>query len=163
MQIIVSPPAFSDWAQLVGLLRESFAYMEARIDPPSSLTKMGIEEFKVKAVEETLIVAREDQQLLGCAFVALRDDCVYVGKVAVARSARGRGIARQMLAAAEVVARKHRRTVLELQARIELVENQATFAALGFEKVAETAHPGYSRPTSITMRKRIADTDATGT
>ncbi|MFN7434077.1 MAG: N-acetyltransferase, partial [Betaproteobacteria bacterium] len=45
------------------------------------------------------------------------------------------------------------RTALELQTRIELTENHATFAALGFAKVAETAHPGYARPTSITLRR----------
>jgi hypothetical protein len=41
--------------------------------------------------------------------------------------------------------------VLELQAGGELVENHATFRALGFTKVAETVHPGDTRPTSITI------------
>jgi GNAT superfamily N-acetyltransferase len=157
MQISVSPAGFSDWPQLLGLLRETFAYMTPRIDPPSSLTRMGIDEFKAKAAEETLIVATEGETLIGCAFAALQDECVYVGKVTVAQSARGKGIARAMLAAAEDLARRHGRRFLELQTRIELVENHATFGALGFEKVGETAHPGYQRPTSITMRKRVAE------
>lgn len=156
MQISVSPPDFNDWPELVELLRESFAYMDSRIDPPSSLATMGIPELKAKAVEETLILALEDQKIVGCAFAALRDDCIYVGKVAVAQFARGKGVAGAMFAAAEALARKHGRMFLELQTRIELTENHATFAALGFEKVAETAHPGYNRPTSITMRKPVA-------
>lgn len=156
MQILVSPAGFSDWRQLVGLIRDSFAYMDARIDPPSSLKKMGVEEFEAKAAEEALIVAEDNRIIIGCAFAALRDDCVYVGKVAVAQSARGKGIARAMFAAADGLARTHGRKFLELQTRIELVENHATFAALGFKKVAESAHPGYSRPTSITMRKQVA-------
>jgi predicted GNAT superfamily acetyltransferase len=155
MHISVSPTGFSDWPQLVGLIRDSFAYMDARIDPPSSLKKMDIEEFIAKAAEETLIVAEEDRRIIGCAFAALRADCVYVGKVAVARSARGKGVARAMFAAAETLARQHGRKFLELQTRVELIENHATFAALGFEKVGETAHPGYNRPTSITMRKLV--------
>ena len=157
MQIIVSPAGFSDWPQLLGLLRESFAYMQSRIDPPSSLTRMDIDSFKVKAAEETLIVAMEGRTLIGCAFAAVQNECVYIGKVAVAQPARSKGVARAMLAAAEDLARKHGREQLELQTRIELVENHATFGALGFEKVAETAHPGYNRPTSITMRKRVAE------
>lgn len=157
MQISVSPEGFSDWPQLLSLLRESFAYMDSRIDPPSSLARMGIDEFKAKAADETLIVATEGQNLIGCAFAALRDECVYVGKVAVVQSARGRGVARAMFGAAEALARNNGRRFLELQTRIELVENHATFGALGFEKVAETAHPGYNRPTSITMRKRVAE------
>ncbi len=156
MRVNVSPIELSDWPQLVALVRDSFAYMDARIDPPSSLNKMGIQEFMAKATLETLIVAKEDQCIIGCAFASLRDDCVYVGKVAVAHSSRGKGVARAMFAAAEAVARKHGRKFLELQTRIELVENHLTFAALGFKKVAESAHPGYNRPTSITMRKLVA-------
>ena len=160
MQITISPAGFSNWPQLLGLLRESFAYMDSRIDPPSSLTRMGVEELKSKASQETLIVATEGQSLIGCAFAAVKDECVYVGKVAVAQSVRRKGIARAMFAAAETLARTHGRKLLELQTRVELVENYATFAALGFEKVAETAHPGYDRTTSITMRKRVAESAA---
>lgn len=160
MQIRVAPADFSDWPQLVGLIRDAFAYMNSRIDPPSSLNRMGIEEFKAKAGEETLIVAEDDNSIIGCAFAALRDDCVYVGKVAVARTARGKGVARALFAAAEELARNYGRNFLELQTRVELVENHATFAALGFQKVAESAHPGYSRPTSITMRKQAAESPA---
>jgi GNAT superfamily N-acetyltransferase len=160
MQIRISPAGFSDWSQLVDLIRDSFAYMDSRIDPPSSLKGMGIEEFKAKAAKETLIIADADSSILGCAFAALRCDCVYVGKVAVAHSARGKGIARAMFAAAEGFARTHERNFLELQTRIELIENHATFAALGFDKIAESSHPGYSRPTSITMRKRVTGSAA---
>lgn len=159
MQIIVSPADFSNWSQLLGLLRDSFEYMDSRIDPPSSLKKMGIEEFKLKAADETLIIAEDDGAIIGCAFAALQDDCIYVSKMAVAQSARGKSVARKMFAAVEGMARRHGRKFLELQTRIELTENHAAFAALGFRKVAESAHPGYNRPTSITMRKAI---DGTG-
>lgn len=162
MQISVSPTGFSAWPQLLGLLRESFAYMDARIDPPSSLARMGVDELVAKAAAETLIVASDDRGLIGCAFAAVRVDCIYVGKVAVVPHARGKGVARALLAAAEDLARLHGRPHLELQTRIELVENHDTFRALGFEKVAETAHPGYDRPTSITMRRRVADGHVVG-
>lgn len=155
MRILTSPEGFSDWTGLVNLVRDAFAYMDGRIDPPSSLTRMGIEEFKVKAAKEVLIVAYEGQTLSGCAFADLRDDCVYVGKVAVAKSARGKGVARRLFAAAHELAATHGKQALELQTRVELVENHATFGALGFIKVAETAHAGYSRPTSITMRRPV--------
>jgi GNAT superfamily N-acetyltransferase len=156
MHITVSPAQFADWPSLLALLREAFAYMDGRIDPPSSLDQMGPHALQLKAAQEALIVATEGDALIGCAFAALREDCVYVGKVAVHPSARGRGVARAMLAAAEDLARRHGRAALELQTRVELHENHATFAALGFQKVAETAHPGYTRPTSITMRKPLA-------
>lgn len=57
---------------------------------------------------------------------------------------------------AESIARENDRYCLELQTRVELIENHNIFTTLGFEKVAESAHPGYSRPTSIIMRKRLS-------
>jgi hypothetical protein len=62
-----------------------------------------------------------------------------------------------MIALAETGARARGLRALELQTRIELVENHHTFAALGFAKVAETCHPGFSRTTSLTSRKTLKD------
>ena len=45
---------------------------------------------------------------------------------------------------------------LELQTRIELTGNHAVFARLGFHETERTAHAGYARPTSITMRKALS-------
>jgi len=58
--------------------------------------------------------------------------------------------------AAEALAVRSGHAALELNTRIELVENHRTFAALGFIKVAEHAHPGYRRPTFIAMQKPLA-------
>lgn len=156
MQIAVSPAQFSDWSALLDLLRSAYAYMEPRISPPSSLLRMGVAEFQEKARHEVLILALESSRILGCAFAAVREDCVYVGKLAVDESARRRGVARKIMEAAESIARQNGKACLELETRIELLENHKTFAALGFAKVAENAHPGFDRPTSITMRRPVA-------
>ena len=152
---MVSPPRFSEWAGLLALLRSAYAYMASRIDPPSSLLRMDVAQLEEKAREEELILALEGQRLVGCAFASLRQDCVYVGKLAVDATVRRRGVARRIMEAAEALARAHGRPCVELETRIELIENHETFAALGFSKVAETAHPGFDRPTSITMRKPV--------
>ena len=156
MRVLEAPADFSDWHAVLLLLQSTFAYMDGRIDPPSSLHRMGVDELRAKARQESLIIATDGDKLIGCAFAEVRKHCVYVGKVAVAAPYRGRGIARMLLAAVESIARRSGLSVLELQTRVELVENHRTFAALGFAKFAETAHPGYTRPTSITMRKHIA-------
>jgi hypothetical protein len=44
---------------------------------------------------------------------------------------------------------------LELQSRVELVENHAAFTAMGFTQTEATAHAGYGRPTSLTFRKPV--------
>ena len=155
VRIVVSPPQFSNWAALLELLRSAYADMESRIDPPSSLLRMDAEQLEEKARDEVLILALEDQRLVGCAFASLRDDCVYVGKLAVDAAVRRRGVARKMMQAAEKLARANARPFVELETRIELIENHAMFAALGYAKVAESAHPGFDRPTSLTMRKAV--------
>ena len=155
IQIVVAPRDFSDWPGLLALLHSSYAYMASRIDPPSSLLRMDAAQFEKKSRDEVMILAMQKERLVGCAFAALREDCVYVGKLAVDQAARGKGIARRIMDAAETVARQNARPFLELQTRIELTENHQTFAKLGFAKVNEYSHPGYDRPTSITMRRPV--------
>ena len=58
--------------------------------------------------------------------------------------------------AAEALARAAGKPVLELQARVELTGNQAAFSRLGFVETERTAHAGYNRPTSVTMRKTLS-------
>jgi hypothetical protein len=45
--------------------------------------------------------------------------------------------------------------MLELETRIELTENHAAFARMGFIKTAETSHEGFDRTTSIVMRAPV--------
>ena len=156
MRVFEASPDFADWNSVLLLLQSAFAYMDGRIDPPSSLRRLDVDELRAKARQQSLILAISGDALVGCALAEVRGDCVYVGKVAVATEYRGRGVARQLLATAESIARRRGLRVLELQTRVELVENHQTFAALGFKKTGETTHPGYTRPTSITMRRCIA-------
>lgn len=166
VRILVSPNCFEDWPGLLSFLQEAFAYMTPRIDPPSSLQRLDAEALRLKASREHLILAVDSTAVpatqapgmaavLGCAYADVRDSSVYVGKVAVAQQMRGQGVARQLMQAAEALAQRFDKPFLELETRIELIENHRSFGALGFVKVAEKAHPGYSRPTSITMRRPV--------
>jgi len=54
-----------------------------------------------------------------------------------------------------LVRQSHGLPLLELETRIELVENHAAFAAMGFAKTEETAHTGFDRTTGITMQRKV--------
>ncbi|MEM7749947.1 MAG: GNAT family N-acetyltransferase [Pseudomonadota bacterium] len=151
----IDPPHISDWPTLHQLLVDSFAYMKGRIDPPSSLDRMSTETLRDKSAEETLIVVWLDSTIVACGFLKENQDAIYLGKLAVREDMRGRGILRQIMSAAENIAKAKGKQVLELQTRVELTENHQTFAALGFVQTGTTAHAGYDRPTSITMRKAL--------
>jgi ribosomal protein S18 acetylase RimI-like enzyme len=146
---------FGRWEELLGLIRRSFSSMDGVIDPPSSAARLTPDALRRKADEEIGVVALLGGDLAGCVFLAERDDHFYVGKLAVEPALHGRGIGRLLMTHAEAIARVAGKPLLELQTRVELVANQALFARLGFSETARTAHAGYDRPTSVTMRKAL--------
>lgn len=151
------PDDFCRWDELLGLIMRCFAHMDGVVDPPSSAHQLTRDGLELKAREETCFIATAaDGRLVGCIFAGERPDALYVGKLAVDEAMRGQGIARALMQAAEQLARQRGKPALELQTRIELLANQATFARMGFVEVARTAHAGFDRPTSITYRKAIA-------
>ena len=155
LKYIISPAVFDDWQALYNLLERGFAPMETRIDPPSSFNNLTPELLREKAEIETLLIAMHDESLVACAFLKQMPEATYVGKVAVDENYQKRGIARSIMEQAADFARSRDKKWLELQTRIELIENHKTFASLGFVKTSESAHQGYDYPTSITMRKRV--------
>jgi GNAT superfamily N-acetyltransferase len=154
-EVETNPVDFADFAALHALLSTSFAYMAARIDPPSSMLQLTEGALRVKVEHEDLFLIRAAGRPIACLFGHARPACYYVGKLAVAAPQRRRGLARRLFDAAAVRARSLGLGVLELQSRIELAENHAAFAAMEFVEVGRTAHPGYDRPTSITMRRQV--------
>lgn len=146
---------FDAWQELLDLILLSFSYMNGVIDPPSSALLLTTDTLRDKAEAETVLLASIGPRLAGCAFLAEKDDHFYLGKLAIAPDAQGQNIGKALLKAAEAVARDAGKPVLELQTRIELTANHRIFERFGFQKVRETAHPGFDRTTSITMRKAI--------
>jgi GNAT superfamily N-acetyltransferase len=153
--IETNPEGFADHAALLALLREAFAYMAGRIDPPSSLARMTGEDIARKAATEDLFLARDGARPVACLFGRAAGGVYAIGKMAVAGDRRGTGLARALVAAAENRARVLGLPALELQSRVELTENHAIFAALGFTETGQTAHPGHRRPTSVTFRRPV--------
>lgn len=148
---LVTDPAL--WPAILALLDEAFAYMDGRIDPPSSLRDLTPEALTRQArTGEVWVIGAP----VACVFLTPRPGVLYLGKLAVAASHRGQGLARRLVDQAEVRARALRLAALELQTRVELAENQRAFEAMGFVEVRRTAHPGFDRPTSITYRRVVA-------
>jgi GNAT superfamily N-acetyltransferase len=159
------PADFDRWDELLSMIRTSFAYMDGIIDPPSSVHRLTPEALRAKAEAETCFLASvgDDEspanaadRTVGCAFLAERDDHFYLGKLAVLPAFQRQGVGRALLEAAEAHAVRANKPVIELQTRVELAGNHRTFASLGFVETERTAHAGFDRPTSLTMRKALA-------
>ena len=136
-------------AEALALIRESFAYMEGRIDPPSSMHRLTLEKLGAKEVWGI------GTPLVAVVVFEARGDALYLGKLAVASSMRGKGLARAMVDLAVARARALGLAAVELETRIELLENHAAFRRLGFEIVGEGSHAGYERATYVLMRRAV--------
>lgn len=144
-----------DWDALLSLIRSEFAFMQGQIDPPSSMHRLTVQDIARQATTGEVWVIEDGARPVACLFLTLKPGALYLGKLAVASAYRGQGLARLLVDTAADRARTLGLPVLELQTRIELVENHAAFAAMGFAKTGETAHEGYDHPTSITMHKKV--------
>jgi len=144
-----------DFAQLLRLIQTEFAYMETRIDPPSSAHLLTGDTIRQQAMSGEIWVIEVESTPIACVFLTPKPDALYIGKLAVAALHRNKGLARDLVEHASIRALELGFEFLELQTRIELSENHAAFARMGFAKTGATAHEGYDRPTSITMRRSV--------
>ena len=151
----VNPETGPDWSALLTLLQICFAFRDGRIDPPSSLHRLNADGLQAKAEREDLFVITQGTDLIACMFGRPKDTHYYIGKLAVSPAHRGSGLATLLIEAAALRAEQLALKGLELETRIELTENHATFAALGFHVYEATAHPGFARPTSFTFRRSL--------
>ena len=152
----VKSVTFTVQAELLNLLHHAFAYMEGRIDPPSSLHRLNGEALQRKIAEEDLFIAVDGGRLIGCVFAKINIDHIYLGKLAVHQDYRGKGLCRQLIAEVEQLTRQCKLPGVELETRVELTENHRLFEYLGFVKVAENSHEGYYQPTSYRYLKKVA-------
>jgi phosphinothricin acetyltransferase len=140
-------------AQVLTLIQDSFAYMTGRIDPPSSMHQLTVPKLAAAAQDSWLLALGDP--VTACVVARPLPHALYLGKIAIASDLRGRGLLHGVLAECEALARSMSLPQLELQVRVELVENQRIFSKYGFVETARTAHPGYDRVTEITMQKSL--------
>lgn len=136
-------------AALLALIRDSFAYMDGRIDPPSSMHRLTLEEIEAQC--EAGDVWSLGAPPVACMVLTPQPGRLYLGKLAVADAHRRRGLAARLVDIAQDRARALSLPRIVLQSRVELTEVHAAFAQLGFVHTGATAHPGFNRPTSVTM------------
>lgn len=141
-----------DMQAVYNLLADSFAYMEGRIDPPSSLKRMTPATLAEQAARHELWILPGPD---ACMILTPNAAHLFLGRLAIAMARRGKGLARIMIAHAETRAGALGLPQIRLQTRIELTGNQSIFRSLGFQETGRTAHPGFDRATSVTFAKTV--------
>ena len=140
--------------EILRLVQESFAYMDGRIDPPSSMHKMTVSDISGHCSSGEVWTLGDP--VIACIFLTPKEDALYIGKLAVSKKERRKGIGRKLIDHANDRAVALNKSSLELYVRIELTENHLAFEKTGFKKISEASHPGYLKPTYIVMRKAVS-------
>ena len=135
------------------LITDAFAYMDGLIDPPSSIHRFDPASVQGHAARGELIAIGTPP--IAAMVMQEKPETIYLGKIAVAATARGQGLARELVRYAASAAREKGLHSLTLQSRVELVQNHATVRALGFNETGRTTHEGYQKPTSITFTMAV--------
>lgn len=144
-----------DFAPVLTLIQTSFAFMQGRIDPPSSAGRLTVAELARSAQTNEVWVLEDPGQLIACVVLTPKPDHLYLGKLAVDLAFRRQGLAAQLVRRATERTRALGLRELRLETRIELTENHAAFRAMGFKETARSAHPGFDRPTSLTFGRSV--------
>lgn len=140
---------------VLALIRLCFLPLNARITPPSSVAQLTLDRLKQQAKDGWVLGAGTPLQ--ACVVLSPKGDALYLGKLSVHPDHRGKGHARALIRAAEDIAAAQKFERIELQVRVELVENQRLFETAGFSKLRDGKHPGFDHVTEFTLHKHVSD------
>ncbi|HET7850829.1 MAG TPA: GNAT family N-acetyltransferase [Pseudolabrys sp.] len=122
-------------------------------DPPSCALNETLDDLAARFRRETMLVAQAGRALVGSVFCARNDSPLYLTRLAVLPTWRGRGTGRALMRAAEEEARRLGANRLTLRVRKGLPGNRAYFERLGFPATGEGQDPG--RPPYHVMQRTM--------
>jgi len=159
---MIRPIETADAATAAALIRAAFGAIPEPLDPaPSALRETGASILAHLAHGGGAVVEQagveqagvEQAGIVACVLWSEQGGGLYLGRLAVASHCRNRGLAAQLVSAAEAEARRLGLPRLHLGVRLALPGNRRLFARLGFVETALHAHDGYANPTWAAAEK----------
>ena len=154
--LVLRPATLADAPALAATIAAAFEQYRGKLIPESGAfqdTATSIATDLHKGMSG--IVAERNGEMIGCVMTMPLSGDLYLGRLSVLPSARGTGLAKRLIESVEADARARRMAGVRLGVRVVLTANQRFFASLGYREVSREAHPGFSYPTSINMRKAL--------
>ncbi len=154
--LVLRAATVDDAAGMAAVIAASFAQYRGKLVPESGAFQETAATIAAKLEGGAgAIVAERNGELLGCVLIEEQEGDLYFGRLSVLPSARGQGLARQLIQAVEAEASRRGLAGVRLGVRVVLTANQRLFQALGYRETSREAHPGFDHPTSINMRKPL--------
>lgn len=138
------------------LIRTAFGSQSVVTDPLPSALRVTEGDVLAQLKTGGGAVAEVAGQLVGSALWVEQDGGLYLGRLAVASTWRGRGVGKALVTAAEAAAKTIGLPRIHLSTRLSLLDNRRLFASCGFVETTLGTHPGYAEPTFVNMEKRLA-------
>jgi ribosomal protein S18 acetylase RimI-like enzyme len=110
--------------------------------PPSGVLKETADDLAQRQRDGFVLVAMEGDDFIGSMFCAVKDDSLYLTRMATRPDRRGTGVGRALMRAAEDEARQMKLPKLLLRVRKTLPDNLAYFTKHGFVVVGEGQEGG---------------------
>jgi predicted N-acetyltransferase YhbS len=151
----VKPVNIQRWAsserhdEIMAMIHAAFA----DFTPPSGVLKETAADLAQRQRDGFVLVAMENDGFIGSVFCAVKDNSLYLTRMATRPDRWGDGIGRAMLRACEDEARKLRLPRLSLRVRKTLPGNLDYFARFGFVVIGEGQEGG--RTPFDVMEKRL--------
>ena len=112
-----------------------------------------LEDYDQVITERQVLVADREGAILGVLVLAATEEGFLLDNVAVYPLYQGAGIGRALLEIAESEARRQGYEAIHLYTHVEMTENQALYAKIGYVEYDRRAEKGYAR---VYMRKHLA-------
>ncbi len=154
--VAIRPAAQGDAEAIVALIQAAFTPLIGRLDPTPGALRETPATIGAELSAHRGLVAEIGGEVVGSALLKHQEDGLYLGRLAVAPAAQGRGVAKALLAEAERLARGLGYAQMILRVRLALPENRRLFSGAGFVETELMAHDGYAEPTFAEMRKGLA-------
>lgn len=141
---------------VLDLIQAAFAEYRGKLTPDSGAYGETPEGIAAQLVgRQGALIAERAGVAVGCVLYRDKGDDLYFGRLSVPPDHRRGGVAEALVAAVEDEARARGASGVLLGVRIALPGNQRLFARLGYIEISREAHPGFTEPTSINMRKAL--------
>ncbi len=153
---VIRPLVVAEAARVTLLIHCAFGAQEMPTDPPSGALRETEESIAGLIQDGGGACVMEGEDMIGAVLWQAIDGGLYFGRLAVLPSARGKGLARMLIAAAERAAQDRSLPRVHASVRLSLLKNRRLFATCGYHETVKSCHPGYSEPTTVAIEKDLS-------